>query len=195
MVEEVNEWREKLIEAVAEYNDDILERFFDNPESITKEEILETIRKATINMSIVPVLCGAAFKNKGVQRLLDAVVAFMPSPLDIGAVTGINPNTDKEESRKPEANEPFCGLAFKIATDPFVGRLAFTQDPSKVEAMFTIHEAERRSELAACTRCTPISKTPLIFVRLVIFVLQLDSRTFALAIPFVLRSTPLYSKR
>jgi elongation factor G len=125
MVEEVNEWREKLIEAVAEYNDDILERFFDNPESITKEEILETIRKATINMSIVPVLCGAAFKNKGVQRLLDAVVAFMPSPLDIGAVTGINPNTDKEESRKPEANEPFCGLAFKIATDPFVGRLAF----------------------------------------------------------------------
>jgi elongation factor G len=125
MVEEVNEWREKLIEAVAEYNDDILERFFDNPESITKEEIIETIRKATIDNSIVPVLCGAAFKNKGVQRLLDAVVAFMPSPLDVGAVTGINPDTDKEESRKPEAKEPFCGLAFKIATDPFVGRLAF----------------------------------------------------------------------
>jgi elongation factor G len=125
MVEEVNEWREKLIEAVAEYNDDILERFFDNPESITKEEIIETIRKATIDNSIVPVLCGAAFKNKGVQMLLDAVVAFMPSPLDVGAVTGINPDTDKEESRKPEAKEPFCGLAFKIATDPFVGRLAF----------------------------------------------------------------------
>lgn len=125
MVDEVNEWREKLIEAVAEYNDDLLERFFDNPDSITKEEILETIRKATINLSIVPVLCGASFKNKGIQRLLDAIVNFMPSPLDIGAVHGIDPDSGKDLFRNPDVNEPFCGLAFKIATDPFVGRLAF----------------------------------------------------------------------
>jgi elongation factor G len=125
MVEEVNEWREKLFEAVAEYNDDLLERFFDNPDTITKEEILETIRKATINMSIVPVLCGASFKNKGIQRLLDAVACFLPSPIDIGAVHGIHPDSGKELSRNPDPKEPFCGLAFKIATDPFVGRLAF----------------------------------------------------------------------
>jgi len=125
MKAEVAEWREKLIEAVAEYNDDLLERFFDDPDSITEDEITETIRKATINMSIVPVLCGSAFKNKGVQRLLDAVIAFLPSPLDKGAVKGINPNNEQEAIRKPEISEPFCGLAFKIATDPYVGRLAF----------------------------------------------------------------------
>ena len=125
MVEEVNEWREKLIEAVAEYNDDLLERFFDDPDSITKEEILETIRKATIDLSIVPVLCGASFKNKGIQRLLDAVVNFMPSPLDVGAVIGNHPDSGKELERNPDPKEPFCGLAFKIATDPYVGRLAF----------------------------------------------------------------------
>lgn len=125
MVDEVNEWREKLIEAVAEYNDDLLERFFDDPDSITKEEILETIRKATIDLSIVPVLCGASFKNKGIQRLLDAVVSFMPSPLDIGAVHGTHPDSGKEIVRNPDPKEPFCGLAFKIATDPYVGRLAF----------------------------------------------------------------------
>jgi elongation factor G len=125
MIEEVNEWREKLIEAVAEYNDDLLERFFDNPDSITKDEILETIRKATIDMSIVPVLCGASFKNKGIQRLLDAVVSFLPSPMDIGAIQGTEPDSDKELTRNPDPKEPFCGLAFKIATDPYVGRLAF----------------------------------------------------------------------
>ncbi len=125
MVDEVNEWREKLIEAVAEYNDDLLERFFDDPQSITKEEIVETIRKATINLAIVPVLCGAAFKNKGIQRLLDAVIAFLPSPIDIGAVTGQHPDSEKDIVRNPDAAEPFCGLAFKIATDPYVGRLAF----------------------------------------------------------------------
>lgn len=125
MKAEVAEWREKLIEAVAGFNDDLLERFFENPDSITQEEMMETIRKATISMAIIPVLCGSAFKNKGVQRLLDAVIAFLPSPLDKGAVKGINPDTEKEETRKPEMNEPFCGLAFKIATDPYVGRLAF----------------------------------------------------------------------
>jgi elongation factor G len=125
MKEEAAEWRGKLIEAVAGFNDDLLERFFDDPESITKDEITQTIRKATINMTVIPVLCGAAFKNKGIQILLDSVIAFLPSPLDKGAVTGINPDTEKEETRKAEASEPFCGLAFKIATDPYVGRLAF----------------------------------------------------------------------
>ena len=125
MTEEVDEWRGKLIEAVAEYNDDLLERFFDNPDSITKDEIIETIRKATIDMSIVPVLCGSSFKNKGIQRLLDAIVAFLPSPLDKGSVVGTNPDTGAEEERNPSSEEPFCGLAFKIATDPYVGRLAY----------------------------------------------------------------------
>ncbi len=125
MKEEAAEWRGKLIEAVAGFNDDLLERFFDDPESITKDEMIQTIRTATISMTVIPVLCGAAFKNKGIQILLDSVIAFLPSPLDKGAVTGINPDTEKEESRKPDASEPFCGLAFKIATDPYVGRLAF----------------------------------------------------------------------
>jgi len=125
MKEEAAEWRAKLIEAVAGFNDDLLERFFDDSESITEEEMTQTIRKATISMSVIPVLCGAAFKNKGIQRLLDAVIAFLPSPLDKGAVKGLNPDTEKEVIRKPEISEPFCGLAFKIATDPYVGRLAF----------------------------------------------------------------------
>ncbi|HOG71962.1 MAG TPA: elongation factor G [Tenuifilaceae bacterium] len=125
MKQEVAEWRSKLVEAVASYNDDLLERFFDNPESISNDEIIDTIRRATIDMSIVPVLCGAAFKNKGIQKLLDAVIAFLPSPLDKGNIKGVNPETGNEEIRKPYINEPFCGLAFKIATDPYVGRLAF----------------------------------------------------------------------
>lgn len=125
LVGEAEEWRGKLIEAVAEHDDALLERFFENPDSITKEEMLDVIRKATIEMTITPVLCGSAFKNKGVQRLLDSIVAFLPSPLDIGGVTGINPKNDEEVERKPDANEPLSALAFKIATDPFVGRLAF----------------------------------------------------------------------
>lgn len=127
MKEEVAEWRGKLIEAVASYNDDLLERFFDDPDSITAEEMIETIRKATIDMSIVPVLCGASFKNKGVQHLLDSVVAFLPSPLDKGEIIGTDPESGDEVIRKPIITEPFCGLAFKIATDPFVGRLAFVR--------------------------------------------------------------------
>ncbi|MDR1342345.1 MAG: elongation factor G [Prevotellaceae bacterium] len=125
---EAAEWRGKLIEAIAEYNDTLLEKFFDNPDSITEAEIIETIRKATIGMSIVPVMCGASFKNKGVQYLLDAVVRYLPSPLDKGLVVGVDPDdAEKSIERKPSSSEPFCGLAFKIATDPFVGRLAFVR--------------------------------------------------------------------
>ncbi len=132
MVDEVNEYREKLVEAVAEYDDEILEKFFDDPDSITEEEMMEAIRKATIDLAIIPMMCGSAFKNKGVQRLLDAVIAFLPSPSDILPVTGINPYTDKEEERKATEEEPFSALAFKIMTDPFVGRLAFFRSYSGV---------------------------------------------------------------
>ncbi|MDR1887197.1 MAG: elongation factor G [Prevotellaceae bacterium] len=124
MVDEVTEWRGKLIESIAEYNDDLLEKFFDNPEAITEDEIVDTIRKATIGMSITPMMCGSSFKNKGVQYLLDAIVRFLPSPLDKGSVQGLDDNA-AEVTREPSAKEPFCGLVFKIATDPYVGRLAF----------------------------------------------------------------------
>ncbi|MDR2285989.1 MAG: elongation factor G [Prevotellaceae bacterium] len=124
MIDEVEEWRGKLIESIAEYNDDLLEKFFDNPDAITEDEIIDTIRKATIGMSITPMMCGSSFKNKGVQYLLDAIIRFLPSPLDKGAVQGKDDNGN-EIIRQPSAKEPFCGLVFKIATDPYVGRLAF----------------------------------------------------------------------
>ncbi|UZR92935.1 elongation factor G [Chondrinema litorale] len=121
----VEEWRQNLIESVAEYDEALLEKFFEDSESITEDEIKAAIREAVIDMSFSPVLCGSAFKNKGVQALLDAVIAFLPSPLDLPPVTGVNPDTEKEESRKPVVTDPFAALAFKIATDPYVGRLCF----------------------------------------------------------------------
>ena len=125
MVEEANEWRQNLIEAVAEYDDKLLEKFFDDPATITEEEVHEAVRKATIDLSIVPMMCGSSFKNKGVQTALDAVCRYLPAPVDIDAVEGINPDNGEIVSRKPSASEPFAALAFKIMTDPFVGRLAF----------------------------------------------------------------------
>ncbi len=125
MVEEANEWRAKLIEAVAEYDDKLLEKFFDNPDSISHEEVHEAIRKACIDLSIVPMMCGSSFKNKGVQTALDAVCRYLPSPLDLEDTVGTDPDTGASITRKPDAKEPFSALAFKIMTDPFVGRLAF----------------------------------------------------------------------
>ena len=125
LVETVQKYRGELVEAVAEYDDALLEKFFEDPDSITVEEMRTAIRSAVIDMSICPMMCGSAFKNKGVQALLDAVCAYLPSPLDVEAVEGTNPNTDETELRKPDSSEPFAALAFKIATDPFVGRLAF----------------------------------------------------------------------
>lgn len=119
------EYRMKLIEGVAEESDHLFEKFMEDPDSITVAEMRSAIRKATIDMKITPVMCGSAFKNKGVQMLLDAVIEFLPSPLDIDAITGTNPETGKEENRQVDSNEPFAALAFKIATDPFVGRIAF----------------------------------------------------------------------
>lgn len=125
LVDTVFEWRSKLLEAVAEYDDTLMEKFFEDPNSISADEMRMAIRQAVCDLKFVPMMCGSAFKNKGVQALLDAVCAFMPSPLDIEAVKGIDPDTDEEVYRKPSVTEPFAALAFKIATDPFVGRLAF----------------------------------------------------------------------
>lgn len=125
LIDTVAEYREKLVEAVAEFDDNLMEKFFDNPDTITEAELMAAIRKATIAMKITPVMCGSAFKNKGVQTMLDAVTTYLPSPMDIPSVTGINPDTEKEEIRRPDVKDHFAALAFKIATDPFVGRLAF----------------------------------------------------------------------
>ncbi len=125
MIEQVESYRSALIEGVAEESEDLLEKFLTDPTSISTEEMIEAIRKATLEMRITPVMCGASFKNKGVQMLLNAIVRFLPSPLDIEAVQGLNPKTDKEEMRTADPNDHFCALAFKIATDPFVGRIAF----------------------------------------------------------------------
>ncbi len=125
MIEEVNEWRQHLIEAVADYDEKLLEKFFDDPNTITEDEIHAAIRKATIDISIIPMMCGSSFKNKGVQTALDAIVRYLPGPMDIEAVKGINPDTGEELLRHCDPKEPFSALAFKIMTDPFVGRLAF----------------------------------------------------------------------
>ena len=125
MVDEVEKWREKLIETAAECDEALMEKYFEDPDSLTEDEIIAALRKGTISMQIVPACCGYSFKNKGVQFLLDAVMRYLPSPLDKGAVTGTNPRTGDEVKRNPDAKEPFCGLVFKIATDPYVGRLAF----------------------------------------------------------------------
>jgi elongation factor G len=123
--EEAKILRGKLIEEVAAYDEDLLEKYMEDEESITEEEVHAALRAAVMDMSIIPMICGSAFKNKGVQFLLDAVCRYLPSPVDKEAIVGKNPDTDEEELRKPDVNEPFAALAFKIATDPFVGRLAF----------------------------------------------------------------------
>ena len=123
--EEAAKYRALLIEEVASYDEDLLEKFMEDEDSITEDEVHAALRAAVMDMAIIPMICGSAFKNKGVQFLLDAVCRYLPSPLDKDAILGVNPDTDKEESRKPDVKEPFSALAFKIATDPFVGRLAF----------------------------------------------------------------------
>ena len=125
LVDVVAEWREKLIESVAEYDDNLMEKFFDDPDTITEAEIESAIKAAVHDMKITPMFCGSAFKNKGVQAVLDAVMEFLPSPVDVDSIIGTNPDTEAEEERKPDVTEPFAALAFKIATDPFVGRLCF----------------------------------------------------------------------
>jgi elongation factor G len=125
MIEEAELWRGQLVEAVAEYDDNLMEKFFDDPNTITEDEIHEAIRKATIDLSIVPMMCGSSFKNKGVQTVLDAVCRYLPSPVDIPDIVGTHPDTGEQIIRKADPKAPFAALAFKIMTDPFVGRLAF----------------------------------------------------------------------
>ena len=125
LVNDVELWRGKLIESVAEFDDKLMEKYFDDPDTITAAELIEAIRKATVAQAITPMMCGSAFKNKGVQNALNAVCQFLPSPLDVDAVEGTNPDTGNIELRRPDPKEPFAALAFKIMTDPYVGRLAF----------------------------------------------------------------------
>lgn len=125
LLEEAKEYREKLLETVSEYDDHIMEKYFEDPTSITEEEILKALRMACLDMKLTPMVCGSSFKNKGVQTMLDLVMELMPSPLDRDNIVGTNPNTGEPVTRKPDYKEPFTALAFKIATDPFVGRLAF----------------------------------------------------------------------
>ncbi len=132
MKEEAAEYREKLLEAVAEYDETLIEKFFEDPNSISEAEILTALRKATIDMKIVPMMCGSSFKNKGVQTMLDYVMELLPSPLDKDVIIGTNPDTEAEVEIRPNESEPFVGLAFKIATDPFVGRLCFVRAYSGV---------------------------------------------------------------
>ena len=123
--DECDEWRGKLLEAAAEYDEALMEKYFDDPNSITEQEIIAAIRKGTLAMACTPMLCGSSYKNKGVQPLLDYVCAFLPAPVDVEVIMGVNPNTDEEEGRKPAEDEPTSALAFKIATDPYMGRLVF----------------------------------------------------------------------
>lgn len=132
MVEDAKIYREKLLEAVAEYDETLIEKFFDNPDSITEQEILSALRKATIDMKIVPMVCGSSFKNKGVQTMLDYVMELLPSPMDKDNIIGKNPDTEADITIRPIETEPFTALAFKIATDPFVGRLCFIRAYSGV---------------------------------------------------------------
>ncbi|MBI1287509.1 MAG: elongation factor G [Flavobacteriales bacterium] len=125
MADEVAEWREKLLESVADFDDTLMEKYFEDPDSISEDEIIAALRQACIANKVIPMLCGSAFKNKGVQTMLDYVMELMPSPLDMDNIKGTNPDTDEMVSRKPDPAEPFSALAFKIATDPFVGRLCF----------------------------------------------------------------------
>lgn len=132
MMEEATEYREKLLEAVAEFDDSLMEKYFEDPTSISEDEILAALRAATVSMKIVPMLCGSSFKNKGVQTMLDYVMALLPSPLDKESIIGTDPKTELEIERRPTVTDPFCALAFKIATDPYVGRLCFIRAYSGV---------------------------------------------------------------
>jgi elongation factor G len=127
IVDEARQLREELLEAVAEFDETLMEKYFEDSESLTEREILDALREATIAGKVVPMMCGSAFKNKGVQAMLDMVMEILPSPMDVEAILGTNPKTGNEEKRKPSFDEPFAGLAFKIATDPYVGRLCFVR--------------------------------------------------------------------
>ncbi len=167
MKEEVAEYRMKLIEAAAEQNEILLEKFMDDENSLTSEEIIDAVRKATINLQITPVFCGSAFKNKGVQRLLDGIIRFLPSPLDKTIVKGINPKTEKEEIRQIDSKEPFSALAFKIATDPYVGRICFFRVYSgRLDAGSSIYNSttEKKERISRLIQMHANKQNPIDFI-------------------------------
>ena len=167
MLEEVESWREKLVEAAAECDETLMEKFFEDPDSVTEEEIIAALRQGTISMQIVPACCGSSFKNKGVQFLLDAVMRYLPSPLDKGVVRGTSPKTGEEEDLLPSADQPFCALVFKIATDPFVGRLAFLRVYSgKVDAGSYVYNVRtaRKERIARLYQMHSNHQNPIDFV-------------------------------
>ena len=125
LVAEAEEWRDKMLETISEFDDALMEKYFDDPSTITEDEIRAAIRKGCLSMQIFPMVCGSSFKNKGVQTMLDAVCAYLPSPLDTPVIDGTDPATGDAITRTPDESEPLCALAFKIATDPYVGRLCF----------------------------------------------------------------------
>ena len=164
---EAEKWRDKLVETAAECDEVLMEKYFEDPESLTEDEIIAAIRKGTISMQIVPVCCGSSFKNKGVQFLLDSVMRYLPSPLDKGVVVGTNPNTGEEEDRQPSVDEPFCALVFKIATDPFVGRLAFMRVYSgRVDAGTYVHNTRtgKKERIARLYQMHSNHQNPIEFV-------------------------------
>ena len=160
MKEDVAEYREKLLETLSELNETIMEKYFEDPDSITMEEMEETIREATLARKIEPVLCGSSFKNKGVQRLIDAIVKYLPSPLDIPAIEGVNPKSEEKVTRKADINEPFAALAFKIATDPYIGKLTFIKvysgELKAGDSVYNVTSGKRNAQPRFC-RCTPTS--------------------------------------
>ncbi len=147
LVESANQYRDEMLQKAADFDDVVMEKYFDDPSKITEEDVLRAIRKGTVAMELVPMLCGSSFKNKGVQTLLDYVCAFLPSPVDTPDVKGSNPDTDEEEDRKPDEDEKTCALAFKIATDPYVGRLVFFRVYSgKIESGSYIYNSRSRKK-------------------------------------------------
>ncbi|MGN0195260.1 MAG: elongation factor G [Candidatus Cryptobacteroides sp.] len=167
MVDEVERWRDKLIEAAAECDEALMEKYFESPDSLTEEEVIAALRKGTIAMQIIPACCGSSFKNKGVQFLLDAVMRYLPSPLDKGNTVGTVPGTDEETVRKPDASDPFSALVFKIATDPFVGRLAFMRVYSgRVDAGSYVHNTRtgKKERIARLYQMHSNHQNPIEFV-------------------------------
>lgn len=165
--DEAETWRGNLLETAAEFDEALMQKYFDNPETITKEEIIAALRKGTVTMQIVPICCGSSFKNKGVQFLLDAVVRYLPSPLDKGSVKGTDPKSGNEVERKPSASEPFCGLVFKIATDPFVGRLAYMRAYSgKLDAGSYVYNtrSDKKERVARLYQMHSNKQNPIEFV-------------------------------
>ena len=158
MMDLAQEYREKLLDAVSMFDDDIMEKYMEG-EEIPAEQIRAAIRKATCAVEMIPVVCGTSYKNKGVQKLLDAIVDYMPSPLDIPAIKGVNPDTDEEDERHPDDNAPFSALAFKIATDPYVGRLSYVRVYSGhvSTGSSVLNSTKRKSALDVLFRCTPIT--------------------------------------